>query len=68
MIRDAWLSADKFLCNYQVSKGQLNEIIQEIKDDPMFSKPHRVKHLMPVKHQLIIQLHFVGHEGNTCAN
>jgi len=65
---DAWLSKDEFLCKYRVSREQLDEITQEIKDDPIFSKPARGKSQMPVKHQLMIWLHFIGHEGNTCAN
>jgi hypothetical protein len=38
-----------------------------LKDDPIFAKPIRGRHQMPVKHQLMVWLHFVGHEGNTCA-
>ncbi len=65
---DSWLSIEEFLCKYRVSREQLHEITEEIKDDPNFVKPMRGRHQMHVKHQLMVWLHFVGHEGNTTAN
>jgi hypothetical protein len=63
-----WLSNDEFLCKYRVSRESLHEITQEIKDDLIFARAQRGRRQMPVKHQLMIWLHFIGHEGNTCPN
>jgi hypothetical protein len=65
--RDAWLSNDEYLCKYRVNREQLDQVMLTTKDDPIFSKPIRGRCQMPVKHQLMVWLHFVGHEGNTCA-
>jgi len=61
-----WLSRNEFLFNYHVSRESLHEITQVIKDDKVFAKPQSGQKQMPVKHQLMLWLHFIGHEGNKC--
>ena len=46
----------------------MHEITQEIKDDLIFARAQRGRRQMPVKHQLMIWLLFIGHEGNACPN
>ena len=62
---DSWMSDDEFLCKYRVTRDQLDNITTIIADDPIFARPQRGFPQMPVKHQLMIWLHFVGHEGQS---
>jgi hypothetical protein len=60
-----WMSEDEFLCKYRVTRDQLDRITGIIAEDPIFKKPLRGFTQMPVKYQLMIWLHFIGHEGQT---
>ena len=60
---NSWMSDDKFLCKYRVNRDQLERITTIIADDLVFSQSNRGFPQMPVKHQLMIWLHFIGHEG-----
>ncbi len=62
---DSWMTDDEFLCKYRVTRDQLDHITSIIADDPIFARPQRGSPQMPVKHQLMIWLHFVGHEGQS---
>ncbi len=61
----SWLSEEEFLCKYQVTHEQLDRLTGIIAEDPIFKKPKRGFSHMLVKYQLMIWLHFVGHEGQT---
>ena len=64
---DSWMSNNEFLCKHRVTRDQLDKITNIIADDPIFCRPNRGFPQMPVKHQLMIWLHFVGHEGQSNA-
>ena len=56
---------NKFLCKNQVTHDQLDIITGLIKEDLIFKTPKRGFRQMPMKHQLMIWLHFIGHKGQT---
>eukprot|EP00804_Cyclotella_cryptica_P029958 CCRYP_013419-RB/>CCRYP_013419-RB protein AED:0.20 eAED:0.10 QI:0/0/0/1/0/0/2/0/363 len=60
-----WMNADEFLCKYRVTCNQLDQLTNILSEDDVFAHPKRGYPQMPVKHQLMIWLHFVGHEAQS---
>ena len=58
-----WMSDEEFKRKYRTSREHLDIITERIKGDDIFKKGSRGPSQIPVKHQLMIFLHFVGHEG-----
>jgi hypothetical protein len=64
-----WLGDDEFLEKYRVTRDQLHLITNLIKDSKEFGQTSiRGPLQMPVKYQLMVFLHFVGHESTTDRN
>ena len=61
----SWMSDEEFLCKYRVTCEQPDAITVVIAEDSIFKKPKRGFPQMPVTHQLMIWLHFVGHKGQS---
>ena len=60
-----WLSDEDFLRKYRTSREGLEYLTNLLKDAPVFKAGKRGKKQMPVKYQIMIWLHFFGHEGMT---
>ena len=58
-----WMTDEEFKRKYRMSREHLDIITERIKDNNIFKKGSRGPSQLPVKHQLMIFLHFVGHEG-----
>ncbi len=58
-----WMNDVEFLCKYRVTCEQLDRITTILDGDSVFVPPKRGYHQMPVKHQIMVWLHYVGHEG-----
>ncbi len=63
-----WMSHDEFLCKYRMNRDTLDAVTNLIKEDPVFQRGQRGPPQLPVKHQLMIFMHFIGREGETNAN
>eukprot|EP00804_Cyclotella_cryptica_P013933 CCRYP_002435-RA/>CCRYP_002435-RA protein AED:0.10 eAED:0.10 QI:0/0/0/1/0/0/2/0/314 len=63
-----WLLDDEFLCKYRMNCDTFNAIINLIEGDPIFQRGQQGPPQLPVKHQLMIFMHFIGREGETNAN
>jgi hypothetical protein len=63
-----WLSDDEFLCKYRMDRQTLDAVTNLIKGDPVFNRGSRGPKQMPVKHQLMIFMHFIGREGENNSN
>ena len=60
-----WLNNDEFLSKYQVTRDQLNLLTGLISGAEVFRAKTHGPIQIPVKHQLMIYLHFIGHEAMT---
>ena len=60
-----WMSDEEFKRKYRMSREHLDIITERIKGNDIFKKGSRGPSQLPVKHQLMIFLHFVGHEGQS---
>eukprot|EP00804_Cyclotella_cryptica_P003163 CCRYP_013785-RB/>CCRYP_013785-RB protein AED:0.13 eAED:-0.04 QI:0/-1/0/1/-1/1/1/0/414 len=60
-----WMNADEFLCKYRVTRNQLDQLTNILSEDDVFAHPKRGYPQMPVKHQLMVWLHFIGHEAQS---
>lgn len=60
-----WLTDDEFKRKYRVSRDILDRITAAIETNDVFKKGQRGRHQMPVKHQLMVLLHFLGKEGES---
>ena len=60
-----WMNDDDFLCKYRVTRDQLDRVTNLLSEDTVFARPERGYPKMPVKHQIMIWLHFVGHEAQS---
>eukprot|EP00804_Cyclotella_cryptica_P020490 CCRYP_019801-RA/>CCRYP_019801-RA protein AED:0.17 eAED:0.24 QI:0/0/0/1/0/0/4/0/250 len=63
-----WLSDDEFLCKYKMNCSTLDAVTNLIKGDRMFQRGQQGPSQLPVKHQLMIFMHFIGREGETNGN
>ena len=59
-----WLSDDEFKIKYRMSREMLDFVCNDFKDCEVFEKRPRGPAQRPVKHQLMILLHFLGQEGH----
>lgn len=57
-----WLNNDEFRQKYRVSRESFVELVDLIKDDPIFAKKHGRKQV-PASYQLLVLLKFLGTEG-----
>ena len=55
-----WLNDDEFLCKYRMDRDTLDAMTNIIKGDPVFKRGTRGPKQIPVKHQLMIFMHFFG--------
>ena len=55
-----WLNDDEFKIKYRMSREMLDFVCNEIKDCEVFEKRPRGPAQRPVKHQLMVLLHFLG--------
>jgi len=60
-----WLSDNEFLRKYRLDRDTMECITNLIKGDLVFKKGKRGPKQIPVKHQLMIFLHFMGKEGES---
>ena len=60
-----WINNCEFKRKYRMSREMLHLITEEIKDHDVFKNSKRGPHQMPVKHQLMILLHFLGLQSQT---
>ena len=60
-----WLSDDEFKRKYRVSREVLDKITAIIESIDAFKKGKRGRSQMPVKHQLMVLLQFLGKEGES---
>ena len=60
-----WLNDEEFLSKYRVTREQLDMVTDVIHKADVFHPGKNGPTQMPVKHQLMVYLHFVGHEGMT---
>ena len=63
-----WMSHDEFLCEYSMNRDTLDAVTNLIEEDPVFQRGQQGSPQLPVKHQLMIFMHFIGREGETNAN
>ena len=63
-----WLNDEEFLCKYRMDRDTLDAVTNIIKGDPVFKRGRRGPKQMPVKHQLMIFMHFIGQEGENNSN
>ena len=59
------MSDREFLLKYQTTHEGLEKLVDLLKDAPSFARRARGPEQMPVKYQVMIWLHFFGHEGMT---
>ena len=60
-----WLSDNEFKRKYRVSREVLDKITAIIESNDVFKKGKRGRSQMPVKHQLMVLLQFLGKEGES---
>ena len=60
-----WLNDFEFKRKYRCSRNALDRITNEIKGNDVFKKRKRGPPQMPVKHQLMTLLHFLGSEAES---
>ena len=60
-----WLNDVEFLEKYRTSRAGLDHLTELLKDAPVFKEGKRGRKMMPIKYQIMIWLHFFGHEGMT---
>lgn len=60
-----WLNDEEFLSKYRVTRDQLDMVTDVIHRADVFHPSNAGPTQMPVKHQLMVYLHFVGHEAMT---
>ena len=60
-----WMSDDEFKRKYRVSREMLDKITATIENNSVFKNGKRGRRQMPVKHQLMVLLHFLGKEGES---
>ena len=58
-----WLTEDEFLQKYRTSRAGVHHLVELLKDAPVFKPGKRGTKMMPVTYQVMIWLHFFGHEG-----
>ena len=58
-----WLDDDEFLSKYRVTCDQLDLITNLISKADAFLPGKYGPVQLPIKHQLMLYLHFVGHKG-----
>ena len=58
-----WINDDEFKMKYRMSREMLDSVTDIIKDSKVFKKGKRGPSQRPVKHQLMVFLHFLGQEG-----
>eukprot|EP00977_Amphora_coffeiformis_P022797 scaffold11520_cov106-Amphora_coffeaeformis.AAC.1 len=64
-----WLNENDFLHKYRMSQEAFNDLLQIIKDDPVFvSGYEKGRQQRPVKYQLMTLLRFLGSEGTASSN
>lgn len=63
-----WLNDAEFKRKYRVSREVLDKITAAIEHNDVFKKGKRGPHQMPVKHQLMTLLQFLGKEGESNAS
>ena len=59
------MSDDKFVKKYRMSREHLDMVAKEIKGHEVFERKRRGPKQHPVKHQIMVLLHFLGHEGQS---
>jgi hypothetical protein len=59
------MNEEDFLCKYRVTQDQLDPVTNILSEDAVFAQPKRGYPQMPMKHQIMIWLHFVGHEAQS---
>ena len=56
----------EFLLKYQTTQEGLDKLVELLKDVPFsFARGAHGLEQMPVKYQIMVRLHFFGHEGMT---
>ena len=60
-----WMNDSDFKKKYRMSREMLDKITKEIEGHDVFKRGKRGARQRPVKHQLMIFLHFVGKEGES---
>jgi hypothetical protein len=60
-----WLTDREFLLKYRTTREGLEKLVDSLKDAPSFTRGAHGPEQMPVKYQVMIWLHFFGHEGMT---
>ena len=60
-----WLNEEEFVSKYRMTRDQLDIVTGLIDGAEVFKTKRTGQRQMAVKHQLMIYLHFVGHEGMT---
>ena len=58
-----WLTDCEFLLKYRTTHQGLEKLVDLLKDAPSFARRACGPEQMPVKYQVMIWLHFFGHEG-----
>jgi hypothetical protein len=66
-IAQSWLEDEEFLSKYRVSRKAFHHMHDLTKDHPVFISKGKKQH-MPVEHQLLIWLKYVGTEGTGASN
>lgn len=62
-----WLNDNEFKRKYRCSREALDKITAKIEGNDVFKKGTRGPNQLPVKHQLMCLLHFLGQEGESNA-
>jgi hypothetical protein len=60
-----WLNDEEFLNKYRTCRAGVDHLTELLKNAPVFKPGKRGRKMMPVKYQIMIWLHFYGHEGMT---
>jgi hypothetical protein len=60
-----WLNEEEFLNKYHTCCAGVDHLTELLKNAPVFKPGKRGRKMLPVKHQIMIWLHFFGHEGMT---
>jgi hypothetical protein len=63
-----WLNDNEFKRKYRCSREALDKISAKIEGNDVFKKGSRGPSQLPVKHQLMCLLHFLGQEGESNAS
>ena len=66
-----WLTEEEFLQKYRMTRDSFFKLVDLIKDNKVFRRPRTGKKgrkQVPVEHQIMVFLKFVGTEGSGASN